>query len=95
MVRNLVFGGWQLLSLLGVSEFWRMGKVILKSSVESLTQRRREAESAEKVQKSDGKKKHDKKNLVNLFHTIGENKYMLKQWDNLCELCLSASLREI
>ncbi len=32
----------------------------LKSSVESLTQRRREAESAEKVQKSDGKEKHDK-----------------------------------
>ena len=95
MVRNVVFGGWQLLSLLGVSEFWRMGKVILKSSVESLTQRRREAESAEKVQKSDGKEKHDKKNLGNLFHPIGENKYMLKQWDNLCDLCLSAPLREI
>ncbi len=63
MVRNLVFGGWRLLSLLGVSEFWRMGKVILKSSVESLTQRRREAESAEKVQKSDGKEKHDKNNM--------------------------------
>lgn len=28
MVRNLVFGGWQLLSLLGVSEFWRIGEVI-------------------------------------------------------------------
>ena len=68
---------------------------ILKSSVESLTQRRREAESAEKVQKSDGKENHVKKILGKLFHPIGENKYILKQWDNLCELCLSAPLREI
>ena len=34
--------------------------LILKSSVESLTQRCREAESAEKVQMSDGKENHDK-----------------------------------
>ena len=72
-----------------------VASVNLKPSVESLTQSRREAESAEKVQKSDGKRKHDKKNLGNLFYPIGENKYMLKQWDNLCELCLSAPLREI
>ena len=66
----------------------------LKSSVESLTQRCREAESAEKDQKSDGKENHDKKNLGKLFHPIGENKYIHKQWDKLCELCLSAPLRE-
>jgi len=52
----------------------------LKSSVESLTQRCREAECAEKVQISDGKEKHDKKNLGKFFHPIGENKYILKQW---------------
>ena len=69
--------------------------MILKSSVVSLTQRRREAESAEKVQKFDGKENHEKKILGMLFHPIAENKYILKQWDNLCELCLSAPLREI
>ena len=73
----------------------KMFSIIQKSSVESLTQRRREAESAEKVQKSDGKENHEKKILGMLFHPIGENKYILKQWDNLCELCLSAPLREI
>ena len=52
----------------------------LESSVESLTQRCREAESAEKVQMSDGKENHDKKNLGKFFHPIGENKYILKQW---------------
>ena len=52
----------------------------LKSSVECFTQRCREAESAEKVQMSDGKENHDKKNLGKFFHPIGENKYMLKQW---------------
>ena len=51
----------------------------LKSSVECLTQRCREAESAEKVQTSDGKENHDKKNLEKFFHPIGENKYILKQ----------------
>ena len=45
----------------------------LKSSVECLTQRCREAESAEKVQISDGKENHDKKNLGKFFHPIGEN----------------------
>ena len=54
--------------------------VNLKSSVESLTPRCREAESAEKVQMSDGKENHDKKNLGKFFHPIGENKYILKQW---------------
>ncbi len=29
------------------------------------------------------------------FTQFGENKYIPKQWDNLCELCLSAPLREI
>ena len=72
-----------------------VASVNLKPSVESLTQSRREAERAEKVQKSYGKRKQDKKKLGNLFYPIGENKYMLKQWDNLCELCLSAPLREI
>ena len=52
----------------------------LKSSVESLTQRCREAESAEKVQMFDGKENHDKKDLGKFFHPIGENKYILKQW---------------
>ena len=47
----------------------------LKSSVESLTQRCREAESAENVQISDGKENHDKKNLGKFFHPIGENNY--------------------
>ena len=56
-----------------LSEVEFVGEAVnLKSSVESLAQRRREAESAEKVQKSDGKEKHDKKNLGNLFHPIGE-----------------------
>jgi len=50
-----------------------------ETSVESLTQRCREAESAEKVQISDGKENHDKKNLGKFFHQIGENKYILKQ----------------
>ena len=81
---------------MGSPHWWsRNGGVNLKSSVESLTQRRREAESAEKVQKSDGKENHEKKILGKLFHPIGENKYILKQWDNRCELCLSAPLREI
>jgi hypothetical protein len=69
------------------------GLLTLKSSVESLTQRRREAESAEKVQKSDGKENHDKNSLGKFSHPIGENEYILKQWDNLCELralCASA-----
>jgi len=52
----------------------------LKSSVESLTQRCRKAESAEKVQMFDGKENHDKKDLGKFFHPIGENKYILKQW---------------
>ena len=55
-------------------------QVNLKSSVESLTQRCREAESAEKVQMFDGKENHDKKDLGKFFHPIGENKYILKQW---------------
>ena len=52
-----------------------------------LTQRRREAESAEKVQKSDGKDNHDTNSLGKFSHPIGENEYIPKQWDNLCELC--------
>ncbi len=41
----------------------------LKSSVESLTQRRREAESAEKVQKSDGKKKNMTRRISEIYFT--------------------------
>ena len=40
-----------------------MSSLTLKSSVESLTQRYREAESAEKVQMFDGKENHDKQDL--------------------------------
>ena len=74
----------------GVVSRTAITEINLKSSVESLTQRCREAESAEKDQKSDGKENHDKKSLAKLFHPIGENKYIHQQWDKLCELCLSA-----
>ena len=47
----------------------------LYSLVECLTQRRREAESAEKSQKSEGKERYDKKRPGNFFHPIGENNY--------------------
>jgi hypothetical protein len=67
----------------------------LKSSVESLTQRCREAESAEKVQMFDGKENHDKKDLGKFFHPFGENNTYSSNGDKLCELCLSAPLREI
>ena len=48
---------------------------ILYSSVECLTQRRRETESAEKSQKSERKERYDKKRPKNFFHPIGENNY--------------------
>ena len=53
---------------------WSFG-VNLYSLVECLTQRRREAESAEKSQKSEGKERYDKKRPGNFFHPIGENNY--------------------
>ena len=49
--------------------------ITLYSLVECLTQRRREAESAEKSQKSEGKERYDKKRPGNFFHPIGENNY--------------------
>ena len=53
----------------------RMPVFNLYSLVECLTQRRREAESAEKSQKSEGKERYDKKRPGNFFHPIGENNY--------------------
>jgi hypothetical protein len=52
-----------------------MQRLNLYSLVECLTQRRREAESAEKSQKSEGKERYDKKRPGNFFHPIGENNY--------------------
>jgi len=51
----------------------------LKSSVGSLTQRCREAENAEKVQKFNRKENHGKNNLEKTFHPIGESKNIPKQ----------------
>ena len=53
----------------------RLETVTLYSSVECLTQRRRETESAEKSQKLERKERYDKKRPENFFHPIGENNY--------------------
>jgi hypothetical protein len=58
-----------------ISDILGTDNLNLYSLVECLTQRRREAESAEKSQKSEGKERYDKKRPENFFHPIGENNY--------------------
>ena len=67
----------------------------LKSSVKSLTQRCRAAESAEKVQKSDRKKNRARKISESFFTQLVKTNTYSRDRDNLCELCYSAPLREI